>query len=646
MSSRRLLWGRGMIDAIAQAQGEFFNLLLSGTSGEIELRRLRFDTAQERYTQPESIVSRDLKTLLAFSTNGGGDIFHGINLRKSGVINAKKSDIAELVTVAIDVDFKSTSKASFERTLLNFQHKPSVIVDSGNGRHCYWLLKSPIVADDQSRELAEGIAKGIARRMGGDSTHDISRILRTPGRENSKYIHRPICKVISDDGPRYDIAELKSYFEKPSASGAKATLGDIPDELPEKFQTLLSKHRVIASTWRGERPDLNDQSGSGYDMAMAGLLVHKGFTDTEIAGILRRMPSGKGGNSSEAYLSHTIGKARQSGNKETGATNQQAKAPLIEILENIEVEEIDYLWNKRIPRGKLTLFDGDPGIGKSYTALAVAAALSRGAALPFDKEPEAPLRSLIISAEDGAGDTIKPRLHNLNADMSLIAVPHRERGFTPSNISADVIESLLKEWPAALVVIDPIIAFANRRNTDKASDVRDLLGPLAIVAEKHKAAIVLIRHLNKSTQSKALYRGQGSIDFAAVCRSAFIFAQDADNPERRLMAHAKGSISGLQPTIEFYIDKDGGFRWGGESSESADEALDTGEPRRGREPEQLEAAKKFLADMLADGTQASNIVKERAAKTGVAWRTVWRAKEALGIKASKSRETGEWFWRL
>jgi len=631
----------------AATQERFFNLFLSGTSGDIELRRLTFDTAQGRYTQPESIVSRDLKKLLAFSTNGGGDIFHGINLRKPGVTNAKKEQIAELVSIAVDVDFKSTSKAKFERALLNFQHKPSLIVDSGNGRHCYWFLKVPLSADEKTIELAEGIAKGIARRMGGDSTHDVTRILRTPGRVNSKYIHRPACKVLLADGARYDIAELKSYFEKPSASGTKAPIGDIPGELPEKFQTLLAKHRAIAATWNGGRPDLKDQSGSGYDMAMAMLLVHQGFTDNEIAGILRHMPSGKGESASEAYLSHTIGKARQSGNEKAGATNQQAKAPLIETLENVEVEQVDYIWNKRIPRGKLTLFDGDPGIGKSYTALAVAAALSRGDALPFDREPEAPLRSLIISAEDGAGDTIKPRLRNLGADMSMIAIPHRERGFTPSTITAEVIERFLGQWPAALVVIDPIIAFANQRNTDRASDVRDLLGPLAIVAERHKAAIVLIRHLNKSTQSKALYRGQGSIDFAAVCRSAFIFAQDSDNPERRLMAHAKGSIAGLQPTIEFYIDTEGGFRWGGESSESADEALETGEPRRGgKEPEQLEAAKKFLGDVLANGTLATNTVKERAAKTGVAWRTVWRAKDALGIKSSRSRETGEWFWRL
>lgn len=230
----------------------------------------------------------------------------------------------------------------------------------------------------------------------------------------------------------------------------------------------------------------------------------------------------------------------------------KAKEALFETMTSIEEEQTDFLWKNRIPRGKLTLFDGDPGIGKSYTALAIAAALSNGQALPFDQEPEAPLKSWIISAEDGPADTIKPRLRKLGADMDLIAVPNRKLNFTPSMISAGLVDSFLHEYPAALVIIDPIIAFASRKNTDKAGDVRDLLTPLALVAEKHKAAIVLIRHLNKATQSKALYRGQGSIDFAAICRSAFIFAQDTNNPERRLMAHAKSSLWPATNSRVFY----------------------------------------------------------------------------------------------
>ena len=631
------------------AQPTFFEMFLRDTAGDIELRRMVWQAqngTDGRYTQPVSIVSRNLADLLKFSENGGGDIFLGINTRKPGVINAQKEEICEIACIATDVDFKSVSKPAFERALLSFPHKPTLIIDSGNGRHLYWILLLPILVQGPKEiELGEGISKGIAKHFGGDSTHDVTRILRVPGRANSKYIHKPICTIIAADGPRYSVEDLKRYWIKPESNGGKAKLGTIPDELPEKFQALLAKNRRVKDTWNGERPDLGDQSGSGYDLSMASLLVRQGFSDNEIAAVLRRMPSGKGREASDAYLSHTISKARQGAEQKTTATEQQIKKPLFEIMTDIQEEDVDWLWDKRLARGKLGLFDGDPEVGKSYAALAIAADLSNGSALPFDREPEAPLRSLIISAEDGAGDTLKPRLKMLGADMSMIAIPNRD--LQPS-IDANFIARILEDWPAALCVIDPVIAFARGRNTDKATDVRGMLGPLVSIAEKKNVAVVLIRHLNKNEGGKALYRGQGSIDFPAICRSVFAFAVDSATPGRRLMAHIKNSLSAKQRTLEYFIDDTGRFSWGVESDETADEALGAGEPKSKREAQQLEAAKAFLHQTLSNGPMPSGKVKERAESAGIANKTLWRAKEELDVKASKERGsmTGEWWWRL
>lgn len=322
------------------------------------------------------------------------------------------------------------------------------------------------------------------------------------------------------------------------------------------------------------------------------------------------------------------------------------KKPLFEVMATVTEKEIDYLWGGRIPRAKPTLFIGDPGVGKSFTALAIAAALSNGEPLPFDTEPEAPLRSLIISTEDGPADTIKPRLRMLGANMEMIAIPNRDLNLTPIHITANLLDRMLQEFPAALVIIDPILAYANGRNTDRASDVRGLLGPLTMAAEKHKAALLLILHMTKNAQNKALYRGQGSVDFVAISRSVFVFAQDQTNPERRLMAHAKASVAGLQPTIEYFIDTDGGFRWGAKTTESADEAIGTGEPRKEREAQQLEGAKRFLEHLLSQGPKPSNDIKARAREAGISNATLWRAKEGVNVRASKERGTGEWWWRL
>jgi RecA-family ATPase len=246
----------------------------------------------------------------------------------------------------------------------------------------------------------------------------------------------------------------------------------------------------------------------------------------------------------------------------------------------------------------------------------------------------------------GPADTIKPRLRKLGADMEMIAIPKRELNFTPNQITPQIIDTFLFQFPAALLVIDPIIAYAGKRNTDKAGDVRGLLTSLALVAEKRKTAIILIRHLNKSIQSKALYRGQGSIDFAAACRSAFVFTEDGGNRERRLMAHTKGSVAGFQPTIEFFIDDQGAFRWGQQTADTADEALGTGEPKRDREARERDAAQDFLTKLLSVAPMPSNTVKAKAQEAGISNGTLWRAKEVVGVRASKERGTGEWWWRL
>jgi RecA-family ATPase len=133
---------------------------------------------------------------------------------------------------------------------------------------------------------------------------------------------------------------------------------------------------------------------------------------------------------------------------------------LIETMDTIEEEDLDWLWHNRTARGKLSVFEGDPEIGKSFAALAIAAALSNGHALPFDREPEAPLRSLIISREDDPADTIKRRLRLLDADMSMIAIPKRD---TRPSLDPNYLARVLTEWPAALVVIDPVIALARER---------------------------------------------------------------------------------------------------------------------------------------------------------------------------------------
>jgi len=124
-----------------------FERLLRNTTGNIELRRMWWDPRTRTYTMTGRIFTRDLGKILEFVGNGTGDVFHGINTRKPGAKSGKKEDIYEIVCVAVDVDFKTTPQEVFERILTEFPLKPTLIIDSGNGRHLYWFFKTPILVN-------------------------------------------------------------------------------------------------------------------------------------------------------------------------------------------------------------------------------------------------------------------------------------------------------------------------------------------------------------------------------------------------------------------------------------------------------------------------------------------------------------------
>src|SRR5262245_2742215 len=286
-------------------RNEFFEELLRGTSGRIELRRMKWNPRKNDkggYDMLDRLFSRDIAELEAFAHNGGGDIFHGVNLRDDSG-EARKANISEIVCAQADIDFKTSPKEQVDEALTVSFFEPTFLVNSGNGYHAYWLLDAPLPATEDNIALIEKINRGLAEQFGGDFTHDVTRILRTPGRKNSKYTDGRRCEILRADGPRYSIENLKQFAmatDGGNGTTVKVDIGDGDGKLPKRFQRLLAKHSLIQKTWRGERPELKDQSRSGYDMAMADLLAAHKFKPEQAAVILRQMPSGKGADATRA----------------------------------------------------------------------------------------------------------------------------------------------------------------------------------------------------------------------------------------------------------------------------------------------------------------------------------------------------------
>lgn len=317
-------------------------------------------------------------------------------------------------------------------------------------------------------------------------------------------------------------------------------------------------------------------------------------------------------------------------------------------MEQVEIEKIDWLLYPFIPFGKVTIVQGDPGEGKTTMVLQIIAKLTKGeAVLPSDSDESdleektmalEPVNVIYQTAEDGLGDTIKPRLLSAGADCSkVMVIDDDDQALTM--MDARLEEAIIKT-NARLVVLDPIQGFLGTTvDMHRANEIRPLMKRVAVLAEKYHCAIILIGHMNKNSNGKSSYRGLGSIDFQAAARSVLIVGRIKDEPEIRVVCHVKSSLAPEGKSIAFRLDKDTGFEWIGEYDISADDLL-SGDNRG----QKIHAAKEFLKEILASGSVAQTKVAEEAESRRIKKKTLWNAKKELEIDSVKIGN--QWFWML
>ena len=317
-------------------------------------------------------------------------------------------------------------------------------------------------------------------------------------------------------------------------------------------------------------------------------------------------------------------------------------------MEQVEIEKIDWLLYPFIPFGKVTIVQGDPGEGKTTMVLQIIAKLTKGeAVLPSGSDEPAlegktmalePVNVIYQTAEDGLGDTIKPRLLSAGADCSRVMVID-DNNQALTMMDARLEEAIIKT-KARLVVLDPIQGFLGAAvDMHRANEIRPLMKRIAVLAEKYHCAIILIGHMNKNSNGKSSYRGLGSIDFQAAARSVLIVGRIKNEPEIRVVCHVKSSLAPEGKSIAFRLDKDTGFEWIGEYDISADDLL-SGDNRG----QKIHAAKEFLKEILASGSVAQTKVAEEAESRRIKKKTLWNAKKELEIDSVKIGN--QWFWML
>ena len=295
-------------------------------------------------------------------------------------------------------------------------------------------------------------------------------------------------------------------------------------------------------------------------------------------------------------------------------------------MSDVELTPVEWLWKPYLPFGKLSVLQGNPGEGKTYFAMHLAAACTNGKLLPNMERME-PFNVIYQTAEDGLGDTVKPRLIEAGADLDRVLVI--DDSDVQLTLSDERIEKAIIENNARLVIIDPIQAYLGADvDMNRANEVRPIFMRLGQVAQRTGCAILLIGHLNKAAGMQSLQRGLGSIDIAAAVRSVMFIGKLKHDPTIRILTHEKSSLAPPGVSLAFSLGDEGGFRWVGEYDITADEMLSGIEPQRETKTQQ---AKDLICTLLAGGKQVlSEDIDKAALERGIPGRTVRDAKRELG----------------
>lgn len=321
-------------------------------------------------------------------------------------------------------------------------------------------------------------------------------------------------------------------------------------------------------------------------------------------------------------------------------------------LDTVASEKVSWLWLGFIPLGKITLIDGDPGLGKSLFSIDLIARITSKQNMP-DGSPGINGGAVLLQIEDGLADTIVPRLEVAGGNKSRVIAlrgvqtPDGSLRF-PTVEDVEAISKAIHQVRAKVVVIDPLMGFLNGKyNSWKDQDIRQALSPLVMMAEKEEVAVIVIRHLNKANHSNAVYRGGGTIGIIGVARAAYLIAKNPNDEQKRIFAPVKNNLTALPNSLAYVIENINGIpriTWEGMSNHTANDLLLV--PTSQEEISAIDEAKEFLEDLLSDGAVKSKEVIKQAGAVGIYPKTLQRAKKSLGVISSKSGFEGNWTWAL
>jgi putative DNA primase/helicase len=328
------------------------------------------------------------------------------------------------------------------------------------------------------------------------------------------------------------------------------------------------------------------------------------------------------------------------------------------LASELTPEPVKWLWPGFLARGKVHIFAGAAGVGKTRISVSLGAVLTRGGRWPDGTR--APLGAIAIwSGEDDPADTILPRLIADGADLRRVHIikgvreGNEKRNFDPAT-DIQTLEPVFEKHEICLLIVDPVVS-AVAGDSHKNAEVRRSLQPLVDLAEKFKCAALGITHFSKNTRSKdPLERVTGSLAFGALARMVWAAIRKPEEEDgSRVFARIKSNIGPDGGGFKYFLEPTTleGFpgivttalRWGDPLEGTAQEIFNTVEADE-EERSATDEAVDWLYESLSDGPKPAREIEKEAGKIGFTRKIIYSAKQKLKVKSC--RVSNRWQWSI
>lgn len=308
---------------------------------------------------------------------------------------------------------------------------------------------------------------------------------------------------------------------------------------------------------------------------------------------------------------------------------------------DVETKELEWLWFPYIPKGMVSIVQGDPKSGKTFMLIDIISRITRGDYIPFSEDKFEMGNVVLLNSDDPIEYALKKRLELQNADVEKVfTIDENIKKLYFKDLSR--LEKLIEEKQPLLIVIDPIQAYMGDGDSNSMVQVRNALSPLKRIAEKYNVSIVLVQHLKKGNETKAIYKGAGSIDFVGFARSMMMVIKNTENDER-LFLHSTSNVTKEGHCLSYKITNDG-LEWLEDKGE-----VDVNEVANQDNNTKFENAKNFILGCIASKKEiSSNELQQLRNVGGFSERTFNGARSYLNQnnKIHSSKKNGRTYWNL